>query len=206
MLYDLLAAQGENPLPVQATEPTEPSATGFVACASTTSKPGRALSDTTAPSFARVSATMVTIAGLVAICVVVFSRQDVTEDERARVESDTEALAEVDRLRSVRALLGDVEPQAVLELAKKYFGPLKPEVMVPPKPRIEPPQKGKRELTVQAPAEVPYTVMGYKTPVLATAAEGWEPYALEVLANTDLNFYRVRLTTGNGIPVEVTAV
>ena len=38
---------------------------------------------------------------------------DVTENERARVESDTEALAEVDRLRSVRALLGDVEPQAI---------------------------------------------------------------------------------------------
>jgi hypothetical protein len=29
------------------------------------------------------------------------------------VENDTEALAEVDRLRSVRALLGDVEPQAI---------------------------------------------------------------------------------------------
>jgi hypothetical protein len=38
---------------------------------------------------------------------------DVTADERARVESDAEVLAEVDRLRSVRALLGDVEPQAI---------------------------------------------------------------------------------------------
>jgi hypothetical protein len=38
---------------------------------------------------------------------------DVTADERARVENDAEALAEVDRLRSVRALLGDVEPQAI---------------------------------------------------------------------------------------------
>jgi hypothetical protein len=38
---------------------------------------------------------------------------DVTADERARVENDTEALAEVDRLRSARALLGDVEPQAI---------------------------------------------------------------------------------------------
>ncbi len=38
---------------------------------------------------------------------------DVTADERARVENDTEALAEVDRMRSVRALLGDVEPQAI---------------------------------------------------------------------------------------------
>jgi hypothetical protein len=38
---------------------------------------------------------------------------DVTADERARVENDTAALAEVGRLRSVRALLGDVEPQAI---------------------------------------------------------------------------------------------
>jgi hypothetical protein len=38
---------------------------------------------------------------------------DVTADERARVENDAAALAEVDRLRSVRALLGDVEPQAI---------------------------------------------------------------------------------------------
>ena len=36
---------------------------------------------------------------------------DVTADERARVENDAEVLAEVDRLRSARALLGDVEPQ-----------------------------------------------------------------------------------------------
>ncbi len=36
-----------------------------------------------------------------------------TPDERARVEHDPEVLAEVDRLRSVRALLGDVEPPAI---------------------------------------------------------------------------------------------
>lgn len=38
---------------------------------------------------------------------------DVTADERARVEGDPDVLAEVDRLRSVRFLLGDVEPQAI---------------------------------------------------------------------------------------------
>ena len=79
-------------------------------------------------------------------------------------------------------VVGDVDPDEVLSLAKKYFGPLKPETIAPPKPRIEPPQRGKRTLVVKAPAEVPYTVMGYKVPVLATAAENWEPYALEVLA------------------------
>lgn len=38
---------------------------------------------------------------------------DVDADERARVDGDEAALAEVERLRSVRALLGDVEPPAI---------------------------------------------------------------------------------------------
>jgi zinc protease len=79
-------------------------------------------------------------------------------------------------------VVGDVDPQEVLALAKKYFGPLKPEKIDPPKPRIEPPQLGRRSVTVRVPAEVPYTIMGYKVPVLLTAEEDWEPYALEVLA------------------------
>ena len=84
---------------------------------------------------------------------------------------------------AIVVVVGDVDPEAVLKLAKQYFGPLQPEVIVPPKPRLEPTQKGKRELIVKVPAEVPYTIMGYKAPVLATAEERWEPYALEVLAN-----------------------
>ena len=84
---------------------------------------------------------------------------------------------------AIVVVVGDVQPKEVLALAKKYFGPLKPEEIIPPKPRLESPQKGKRYITVQAPAEVPYTVLGYKAPVLKTAEEDWEPYALEVLAN-----------------------
>jgi hypothetical protein len=38
---------------------------------------------------------------------------DVTAAERARVDGDSELLAEVDRLRSVRFLLGDVEAQSI---------------------------------------------------------------------------------------------
>lgn len=38
---------------------------------------------------------------------------DVTPDERARVEADPGALAEVDRLRTVRFLLGDVEQPSI---------------------------------------------------------------------------------------------
>ena len=38
---------------------------------------------------------------------------DVTADERARVEDDPDAMAEVERLRAVRSLLGDLEPAAI---------------------------------------------------------------------------------------------
>jgi zinc protease len=79
-------------------------------------------------------------------------------------------------------VVGDVEPADVLALAKKHFGPLKPEDLAPVKPRIEPKQPGERRITVRVPAEVPYLVMGYKVPVLKTAEADWEPYALTVLA------------------------
>ncbi len=80
-------------------------------------------------------------------------------------------------------VVGDVNPEAVLALAKQYFGAFRPELIEPPKPRIEPAQRGRRSLVVEAPAEVPYTILGYKTPVLKTADADWEPYALEVLAS-----------------------
>ena len=92
-------------------------------------------------------------------------------------------------------VVGDVDPKEVLALAKKHFGPLKPEQIDPPKPRVEPPQLGKRQAVVQVPAEVPYTIMGYKVPVLRTATEDWEPYALEVLAGILDGGDSARLTT-----------
>lgn len=79
-------------------------------------------------------------------------------------------------------VVGDVQPDAVYELAKRYFGPLKAETLPPNKPRKEVPQLGQRRITVKAPAQLPYLIMGYKTPVLRTVGEPWEAYALEVLA------------------------
>jgi zinc protease len=78
-------------------------------------------------------------------------------------------------------VVGDVEPQAVFDLAERHYGPLKPSTLTPPKPRIEPPQLGERRIVVKAPAELPHLIMGYKVPSLKTAAEDWKPYALEVL-------------------------
>ena len=79
-------------------------------------------------------------------------------------------------------VVGDVDPAEVLALAKKHFGPLKPEPVQAVKPLREPPQRGVCRTVVKAPAKEPYLIMGYKTPVLTTAEEGWEPYALEMLA------------------------
>jgi zinc protease len=79
-------------------------------------------------------------------------------------------------------VVGDVDPKQVLALAKKYFGPLKPVDIPPLKPRTEVGQRGIKRIVVKAPAELPYLIMGYKTPVLLTSANAWEPYALEVLA------------------------
>jgi len=80
-------------------------------------------------------------------------------------------------------IAGDVEPHTVYEQVKKYFGQI-PKSDVPTlKPRIEADQIGPRRVTVRAPAQVPYIMLGYKVPVLRTAKEEWEPYALEMLAS-----------------------
>jgi len=80
-------------------------------------------------------------------------------------------------------IVGDVNPQEVYTLAKKYFGPLKPSNLPAIKPRGEVEQLGSRRMTVRVPAKLPYLVMGFKTPALRTIGEeDWEAYALEVAA------------------------
>lgn len=79
-------------------------------------------------------------------------------------------------------VVGDVVPDEVYQLAKKYFGPLEPEQLATVKPQVEVPQRGLRTLQLKAPAELPYLMMGWKVPVVTTAEEEWEPYALDVLA------------------------
>lgn len=78
---------------------------------------------------------------------------------------------------------GDVNPAAVLALAQKYFGDIKPSVLPTEKPRHEPKQLGERRIRVNLPAELPTLMMGYKVPSLRTADTPWKAYALDVLAN-----------------------
>lgn len=78
-------------------------------------------------------------------------------------------------------VVGDVKPHEVFELAKKYFGPLKPITVPTFKRPEEPPYVGERRINVSLPAEVSRLFMGYNVPVIRTASESWEPYALLVL-------------------------
>lgn len=84
---------------------------------------------------------------------------------------------------AVLVVVGDVEPTDVFDLADKYFGAIPSEEVHPYPDPQEPVQKEMRSITVDAPATVPYLVLGYHVPNLgASDAAPWEPYALEVLA------------------------
>ncbi len=105
---------------------------------------------------------------------------------------DLEALELVDLQRWYRqwyapnnatvVVVGDVDPAAVRKLAQTHFGPLQPATVPAARPGGEVAQRGEKRVEVRAPAELPYVLMGYKVPVLRTAAEDWEPYALEMAA------------------------
>src|SRR5205823_8951602 len=64
---------------------------------------------------------------------------------------------------AIAAVVGDVDPQEVIRLAEKYFGPIPPQ----PKPfrtlPIEPPQRGERRITVRFDAS-PALQIGYPIP------------------------------------------
>ena len=79
-------------------------------------------------------------------------------------------------------VVGDVEPETVFALARKYFGAIARQHIRDSKPRVEPAQTGPRRITVKAVAKLPYILLGYKVPSLATAEQDWEPYALSVLS------------------------
>lgn len=79
-------------------------------------------------------------------------------------------------------VVGDVNPTEVFAMAEKYFAVLEGRPVKPSKPRLEHPQTGTRRVAVKAIAKLPYIMLGYKAPSLATAEEDWEPYALSVLS------------------------
>ncbi len=83
---------------------------------------------------------------------------------------------------AILVVVGDVKADEVVALAKKYYGPLKPEKIMSTKPQKEQPQQGERRFTLKAAVEVPTVVMGFHVPSLLTADDEKEAWALELAA------------------------
>jgi zinc protease len=79
-------------------------------------------------------------------------------------------------------IVGDVDPEEALELARQHYGPIRASSIPERKSRIEPAQRGPREAVVRAPAETPYLLMGFKVPSLERIEGDIDPFALEMLA------------------------
>jgi len=79
-------------------------------------------------------------------------------------------------------VVGDVEPKQVVALAEQYFGDIPRVDFEPLDQRVEIPQAGERRMVVKQVAQLPYLIMGYQVPVLNSAEQDWEPYALDMLA------------------------
>lgn len=82
---------------------------------------------------------------------------------------------------AVLVVAGDVNPQEVFDLAAKYFGPLKSGNIPALKPRQSPPYVGPKHIEVNLSTDMSRLMMGYNVPVIKTADESYEPYALIVL-------------------------
>jgi len=61
------------------------------------------------------------------------------------------------------AIVGDVDPKEIRQLAKRYFGRLEGGPKPPPVRTVEPPQRGERRVTLQDPAQ-PFVLLGYHKP------------------------------------------
>jgi zinc protease len=86
---------------------------------------------------------------------------------------------------AILVVVGDVNPNQVFVLARKYYGHIESRTVLQldeRKPQIEPKQLGIKRLIVKAPAQLPYLAMGYHAPALRKPDTDWEPYALEMLA------------------------
>lgn len=87
---------------------------------------------------------------------------------------------------AILVVVGDVNPDEVYKLAKKYYGKHKTETIEPPRPQTEMPQEGERRIVLKEATNSPQILMGFHAPTLVTAktdAERTEVYALELLSS-----------------------
>jgi len=87
---------------------------------------------------------------------------------------------------AILVVVGDVEPDKVIEMAKRHYGQYKPEQISPPRPQVEMEQEGERRITLKGKTKTPIILMGFHTPSLVSAEDEVtvrESYALEVLVS-----------------------
>ncbi|WP_291992566.1 pitrilysin family protein [Candidatus Accumulibacter sp. ACC003] len=106
-------------------------------------------------------------------------------------------------------VVGDVDHQAVFQLAEQHYSVVEARQLPVRKPQDEPPQAGIRRLRVKAPAELPVLMMAYKAPVIRDVEHDVDPYALEmlaaVLAGHDAARFSKHLVRQQRLAVEATA-
>lgn len=83
---------------------------------------------------------------------------------------------------AVVVVVGDVEPEKVVGLARQHYGALARKTIPSRKLIAEPVQRGMKRVIVKAPAELPYVRLAYKAPALRDPENEWEPFALSLLA------------------------
>jgi zinc protease len=79
-------------------------------------------------------------------------------------------------------VVGDVSADEVWRLAEQTYGALPPIAVPARKPQKEPAQRGVRRVSVKAPAENPYLILGFRVPKLRDVVADLDPYALQMLA------------------------
>jgi zinc protease len=91
-------------------------------------------------------------------------------------------------------IAGDVDPEKVRAIAEATYGKLSARELPVRKPQLEPPQKGKKQVIVKAPAHTPQLAMAWKVPHLdPDNMEAYEPYALALLAAVLDGYVNARL-------------
>lgn len=83
---------------------------------------------------------------------------------------------------AVLVVIGDVEPIEVFDLAKQYFGGIQASSIPEMNAMKSIQTHGEHRIQVNIPGSVPTLYMGFQAPVVHTAEEEYEPYALELLA------------------------
>jgi zinc protease len=79
-------------------------------------------------------------------------------------------------------VVGDVDHDAVFELARRHYGPIAARALPERRITAEPEQRGPRETIVRAPAELPYLALAWRAPTLRDPAGDRDVFALQVLA------------------------